>query len=153
MALLRATKAKSREGSVSDQTESHKALIRAHYEATINHFDPAKIDAQVAPDFVDHGSPGEAVRGPTGVKSQIASLHAAFPDLHVVVVDMIAEGDRVAVRSRFRGTHRGPFRGITPTGARIDVTGTFFWAIERGRIKERWGLLDTQCLLRQLGVP
>lgn len=138
---------------MSDLTDANKALIRAHYEATINRFDPARIDQQVAPDFIDHGSPGETVRGPKGIKSQIASLHAAFPDLQVTIMDMVAEGDRVAVRSRFQGTHKGPFRGIAATGATIDFTGTFFWGIEQGRIKERWGLLDTQCLMRQLGVP
>ncbi|TDP44393.1 ester cyclase [Zavarzinia compransoris] len=135
--------------------ERLKAIIRDHYDCSINRYDAAAIDAQVAPDFVDHSSPGEAVRGPKGVKSQIAGLHAAFPDLKVEIVDMVAEDDRVAVRSRFFGTHRGPFRGIAPTGSRVEVTGTFFWKLEAdsGRIKERWGLFDAAALMRQLGVP
>lgn len=134
-------------------SQSLKALIRAHYQATINGYDPEAIDAQVAPDFVDHASPGEAVRGPRGLKAQIAGLHAAFPDLQVKILDMVAEDDRVAVRSRFRGTHRGTFRGILPTGVRIDVTGTFIWKVEEtsGRIKERWGMLDQPSLMRQIG--
>lgn len=135
--------------------ESLKAIIRAHYDATINRFDPIAIDRQVAQDFIDHTSAGEQVRGPKGVKSQIAGLHAAFPDLQVEIMDMVAEDDLVAVRSRFCGTHRGPFRGIAPTGRGVEVTGTFFWKVETasGRIKERWGLLDAASLMRQLGVP
>lgn len=135
--------------------ESLKALIRAHYDASINCYDPAAIDAQVAPDFVDHGAPGGAVRGPRGLKSQIAGLHAAFPDLHVRILGLVAECDMVAVRSRFRGTHRGTFRGVLPTGARIDVAANHFWRVEpgSGRLRERWGSLDQPCLMRQIGVP
>ncbi|MFA5121940.1 ester cyclase [Zavarzinia sp.] len=135
------------------EAEAMKALIRAHYDATINRFDPRAIDDQVAPDFIDHESPGECVRGPKGVKSQVAGLHAAFPDLAVEIVDMVAEENLVAVRGRFTGTHRGHFRGIAPTGVRVQVTGTFFWSVVGDRIKERWGALDAQALLRQLGVP
>ena len=79
----------------------NKALVRAHYEATVNAFDEAAIDQQVADEFVDHAA-GEKL-GPDGVKRHIRGLQAGFPELRVPIEDMIAEGDRVAVRATWRG--------------------------------------------------
>ncbi len=90
--------------------EENKALVRAHYEATVNHYNEAAIDQQVADEFFDHAA-GERL-GPEGVKKHILGLQAVFPDLRVTIEDIVAEGDRVAVRATWRGTHKGDFRGV-----------------------------------------
>ena len=130
-----------------NQSEANKALIRAHYDATTNSFKPSVIDRQVGADFVDHGS--DAI-GPDGVKAHIKALRAAFPDLHVTIDDIVAENDLVAVRATWRGTHQGEFRGVPPIGRRIEFSGMVFWRIAGGMIRERWGLIDTAALMRQL---
>src|SRR5262249_437867 len=91
-------------GTAMNQSEANKALIREHYDATTNAFKPAAIDRQIAADFVDHGNPG--IVGPEGVKTHIKALRAAFPDLSVTIEDIVAEGDLVAVRGTWRGTHQ-----------------------------------------------
>jgi predicted ester cyclase len=59
-----------------------------------------------------------------------ADYREAFPDLRVTVEDPIAEGDRVAARLRFRGTHLGELDGIAPTGRRVDCTGIVISRVE-----------------------
>jgi len=131
-----------------NQTEANKALIRAHYDSTANAYKPSVIDRQVAPDFVDHGHPD--LNGPECVKVQTRALRAAFPDLAVTIHDLIAEDDIVAVRSTWRGTHQGTFRGVPPIGRRIELTGLAFWRIAGGQIRESWSLIDLPMLMRQL---
>jgi steroid delta-isomerase-like uncharacterized protein len=131
-----------------NQSEANKALIREHYDATINAFRPAAIDRQIAADFVDHGSPESC--GPEGVKAHIKALRIAFPDLSVTIEDMVAEGDLVAVRGTWRGTHQGEFRGVPAIGRKVEFGGMVFWRVAGGQIRERWGLIDTPSLMRQL---
>lgn len=131
-----------------NQTEANKALIRAHYDSAANSYRPSVIDRQVAPDFVDHCQPGQS--GPDCVKAQTRTLRAAFPDLTVTIEDLVAEGDLVAVRGTWRGTHQGEFRGVPPIGRRIELSGMAFWRIAGGQIRESWSLIDLPTLMRQL---
>src|SRR5258705_8380550 len=87
---------------MSSESEANKALIRAHYQATTNDFDPAAIDRQVGEDFYDHAA-GMRM-GPEGGKQHLKALHAGFPDLAVTIEEMVAEGPIVAVRATWRGT-------------------------------------------------
>jgi steroid delta-isomerase-like uncharacterized protein len=131
-----------------NQTEANKALIRAHYESAANAYRPSVIDRQVAANFVDHGHPG--LTGPESVKAQARALRVAFPDLTVTIEDLAAEGDLVAVRGTWRGTHQGPFRGVPPIGRRVEVTCMAFWRVTGGQIRESWSLIDLPALMRQL---
>ena len=131
-----------------NQSEANKALIRAHYDSTGNAYRPSVIDRQVAADFVDHAQPG--IGGPEGVKAQSRSLRAAFPDLTVTFEDLVAEGDLVAVRATWRGTHQGSFRGVPPIGRLIDLCCMAFWRVAGGQIRESWNLIDLPTLMRQL---
>ncbi|WP_194164680.1 ester cyclase [Microvirga thermotolerans] len=131
---------------MSSTLERNKDLVRAHYEATANNFDPVAIDAQVGDDFFDHAA--GARLGPEGVKQHIQGLKKVFPDLHVVIEDMVAEGDRVAVRARWRGTHKADFRGIPASHKPVEFTGMVFWRIADGKIRERWASVDVLGALR-----
>jgi steroid delta-isomerase-like uncharacterized protein len=131
-----------------NQSEVNKALIRAHYEATINAYKAGAIDQQVAGDFVDHGDP--TITGPEGVKAHVRALRTAFPDLKVTIEDIVAEGDLVAVRGTWRGTHQGEFCGLPGIGRKVEFLGMVFWRVSGGKIRERWGLIDMPALMRQL---
>lgn len=77
---------------------------------------------------------------------------AAFPDANWTIEDMVAEGDRVAYRVTCRGTHRGEFMGIAPTGNKIETTNTGIERIAGGKLAEWWGTTDTLRMMQQLGV-
>jgi steroid delta-isomerase-like uncharacterized protein len=127
-----------------------KALVEAHYDAGVNHQDLSRIDDQLTDDFVDHSMPPGTPKGPAPVKAWLAQLKTAFPDLHVVTDDVVAERDRVAVRATWTGTHSAQFLGVPATGRTITFSGAVFWRIAGERIAERWAFLDTPSLMRQL---
>ncbi len=127
-----------------------KTLIRAHYDAVINWFEPEAIRRHIADDYFDHeqGRPMSA----DDVIAHAQHLHATFADLSVVLDAIVAEGNRVAVRATWRGTHIGPFRGLAPTGKRFSVSGMVFWRIRDGRIAERWAQVDFAALAAQVAA-
>jgi steroid delta-isomerase-like uncharacterized protein len=84
------------------------------------------------------------------VKAHIKGLRTAFPDLNVSIEDIVAEGDLVAVRGTWRGTHQGEFRGVPAIGRKVEFSGMVFWRVAGGQIRERWGLVDVPTLMRQL---
>jgi len=89
---------------------------------------------------------------PNGVKGAMTEFFTAFPDSRMPVDDIIAEGDRVAIRHTFRGTHQAPFQGIPATGRSVVVTGITTLRVKNGKVVEGWLHADMFGLLQQLGV-
>jgi predicted ester cyclase len=75
-------------------------------------------------------------------KEAFSEVRQAFPDVHVTVEDAIAEDDRVAARVVMRGTHRGEFQSISPTGKRVEVRAIDMLRVKNGKIVEHWGHAD-----------
>lgn len=114
------------------------------------------IDQLVAPDAQTHdpAQPASlrALRGPQVVRSTVEMYRAAFPDVRFVVDEVIEGGDKVALRWHAEGTHRGELQGLTPTGARVSVTGISIDHWRDGKIVESWNEWDNLGLARQLGA-
>ena len=132
--------------------EQNKAAARRFLEET-DRGNLDVIDELVSPDAVDHNPfPGQAP-GAEGVRQVFAMLKAAFPDMSQSIQDMVAEGDRVAIRSTLHGTHRGEFLGIPATGKQVALPGIDIIRFdEEGKMIEHWGLFDVPLLMQQLGV-
>lgn len=112
-------------------------------------------DELYAPDYVDHASRGPepgTVVGPDGIKNAVRMFRAAFPDLTYKVEEVMAERDLVMARFSARGTHRGAFLGVEPSGREISYTGTDINRITDRRIVESWVHYDALGLLEQLGL-
>ena len=132
-----------------------KDFIRGYYEeCNAIKGNPAKLDAMVdaffAPDFVGHAPSGDT--NFEKHKQHRAALYTAFPDLNWIIEDMIAEGDKVAVRFRASGIQKGAFQGIPPTERQIIMTGDAIYRIAGGKLIEDWAFMDTLSVMRQLGV-
>ena len=104
-------------------TEQNKALVRRFYEEVFNKKNLASLDEFVDPQIVEHDLPPGLPAGSEGTRQFIGMYLAAIPDLHLTAHDMIAEGDRVAARITYGGTHRGELMGIPTTGKQATVTG------------------------------
>lgn len=131
--------------------EENKRLARRYPEAVATEGNIDLVDTICAEDVVERGPLGER-RGREALKEQSEYIHAAFPDVSVTIEDVVAEGDTVAQRLTFRGTHKGEFMGIEPTDNLVEIANTLFTRIEDGQIVERWLLIDSLGLLQQLGV-
>jgi steroid delta-isomerase-like uncharacterized protein len=110
------------------------------------------IDEVTQPDAVIRTPVPLDVTGAEALKRVWTTLFRAFPDLHLTVEDLIAEGDRLACRNTVTGTHRGEYMGIEPTGKLISYDEIFMFRFENGRIAETWGVVDVFSQMKQLGV-
>jgi steroid delta-isomerase-like uncharacterized protein len=136
--------------STVSTTEANVATFRRAIEEGWNRGNLAAIDELFAPDFVEHQA--GIAPGRDGVKRSIRSLRAAFPDLHLVVEDAIADGDRVWLRLHATGTHDGPFMGMPGTGRPFEITVIDIARVVDGRLVEHWGVADRLSLVQQLGL-
>ena len=129
----------------------HAATMRKTYER-INAGDIAGFGDLVADDFVEHqGMP--AVPTKEGTLEFFRLLLAAFPDWHMAVEDLIANGDKAVARVTVTGTHKGEFMGVSPTGTRVDVQLIDIMRFDgAGLVREHWGVADMLSLMQQLGV-
>src|ERR1700744_3100551 len=87
-------------------------------------------------------------------RAEAEQLHSvlvgAFPDLRITVEDTVAGDGKVAARMTFRGTHRGPFRGLEPTGRPVEFSSIRIYRIEDGKVVQTWAEVDALGLLGQL---
>jgi steroid delta-isomerase-like uncharacterized protein len=110
------------------------------------------IDEFVEPDAQIRTELPVDARGAQLLKEVFGRLIRAFPDLHITVEDLIAEGDKVVSRNTVTGTHQGEYMGIPPTGKSITYNEIFIMRFAGGRIAETWGVVDVLSQMRQLGA-
>jgi steroid delta-isomerase-like uncharacterized protein len=130
----------------------YKQLAQRWFSEVMNEGNEDVIDELCAENFVDHDPlPGT---GPDrqGLHDFVKLIRSAFPDLETTVDEMIVEGDRIAVRSTFRGTHEGDFMGIAATGKKVEVSNYDFVRFENDQAAEHWGTIDSAALMEQLGA-
>lgn len=130
--------------------EQNKELVRRFIEDVNARRDEASAETYLAPGFVDHGTPDPRLIGPAGWRALRGPIFRAFNPMVIEIENLLAEGDRVAVRFRLRATHTGPLMGIPATGKEVTLTGIDINRLENGQIVERWGNEDVFGLLQQL---
>jgi predicted SnoaL-like aldol condensation-catalyzing enzyme len=117
--------------------EEMKQFVSNHFEEFVNRKNIAIGDVNFAPEFVDHGAdvPPGTPPGPEGAKQYVGSALQKFPDMHVTIEDVIAEGDKVVVRNTWRATN--PSNGV-----RLQFAGIVIWRIAHRQLVERWAYLE-----------
>ena len=137
------------------QATSNIATFRRFHDA-INSGDAeliAKtIDEVVEPDVLFHAPVPVDATGAQALKHVWAVLLRAYPDVHVAMEDLIAEGDKVIARNTVTGTHQGQYMGLPPTGKSVTYTEIFILRFAAGRIAEIWGVVDVLSQMKQLGL-
>jgi len=122
-------------------TEENKTTVRRLFEDGYNKM---KIEA-----IAECYAPGKYTEG---MKQFVSRLFAAFPDYHVVIEDLLAEGDKVAVQWRAQGAHQGVWRGLAPTGKTFNIIGMDIVQLANGKIIAEVGIYEELNMLQHLGV-
>jgi steroid delta-isomerase-like uncharacterized protein len=133
----------------------NKALVRRWFEEVWNKGRVEAIDELFAPDGIAHGlagADGAPLRGPEGFKPFFHAFKGAFPDIEVVVEDVIAEGDKVAARCTVRAKHQGHTLGFAATQRPIEIDGICIARWRDGQIVEAWNNFDFMTMYQQLGI-
>ena len=122
---------------MSDRNSKNKILMRRIYEEMWNAGNSALAT--------------EIFAQPEGVERFVNQFLASFPDLQHTIVEMIEEGDQVAVRFLAHGTHAGQWLQFAPTGRFIEYTGLTLARISEDKITEHYTWWDKASLMEQLG--
>jgi predicted ester cyclase len=133
-------------------TEANKAIVRRLVEEGINGSNESVFLELLSPDVVDHQAQPGLPPGRAGWNLYRKLFRAAFPDGRWEIVGIVAEGDLVAARAAFTGTHQGEFFGIPATGRQVTVSAIYICRLAGGKIVERWANSDELGMLRQLGA-
>ena len=132
--------------------EQNKDLARRWLDEVWGKGSAATVDELAAADFVWHWAPPGVAGDREGYKQFLRMDFEAFADVSTATEDIVAEGDKVASRWTWRGTHKGEFMGVAPTGKQIALTGICINRIADGKIVEEWGEMDMLGLMQQLGA-
>jgi predicted ester cyclase len=119
--------------------EVNKTLSNRVAQA-ISEGDVEALDELMAPELAEE------------VKRDVAEIRRAFPDYGGTNVEQIAEGEKVANRFVFLGTHLGEFEGVAPTGKRVEFVGHSIDRVVEGKIVESWVEVDILGVMEQLGA-
>jgi steroid delta-isomerase-like uncharacterized protein len=132
--------------------QDNPTVVRRFVEEVINQGRMESAAQFVHEDVVEQVPlPGQGP-GLEGLKDVLRQMRTAFPDLHFSLTEQIAEGERVASRFEWTGTHKQPFMGVPATGRQVRVWGVVIDRLEGGRIKDTRIIMDTLGLMMQLGV-
>jgi predicted ester cyclase len=140
-------------------SEANKELARRHFEEIFNRKNLSICDEIMAEDFVEHGvapfaqtAPGR-VNGPQAMRATAEWLLAQFPDLHMTIEAIIAEGDTVAVRILSEGTNLGSINGVVPpAGKRFSAHQSHWFRVADDKLVEHWATREDLLAMLQLGI-
>ncbi len=136
-------------------SEANKQILQRWFDEVWNNGRADAIDEMLAAEGIVHGltdDPENPLRGPAAFRPFHTTFREAFPNIGVVVEDMVAEGDKVAARCSVRGKHQGDSLGFAATQASVEFTGIAIVRIENGRIVEAWNNFDFMRMYRQVGA-
>ena len=130
-------------------SESNKTIVQQFWDL-YNQGAWDQLDSLVSEGYIHHNNASQLSL--EQFKRGAAWFRAGMPDFHVVIEDMVAEADKVAVRLVGHGTHLGSFFGETPTAKPVVVYGVFIYRMQDNRIVEDWETMDEHHFREQLGL-
>lgn len=131
--------------------EDNKRIVRRVIDEIFVKGNVDAVDELAARDFVPHSWPG-VKPGTETLKQAVKRVSAGLADVAMDVEDMVAEGDRVAVRLTSHATHRGNFMGMPASGRSYTVSETHIFRLRDGKVIEHWRDMDMLSLMQQLGA-
>ena len=132
--------------------DKNKQIVRRYIEEVVNTGDIKKLDEFVSPDYIETLDPDKKKIGVEGAKQHVAGVRQTFPDLHLTVDKQIAEGDWVVSCITARGTHRGEWIGMKPTGKKVEITAVNVDKIVNGKMVEHGGAANMLEVLLGIGA-
>lgn len=130
---------------------TNEQLFRILIEEGFSKGDISVFDKYTSPDFIEHQY-GMTPQNVEGVKKSIRYLHHAFSDFSLIIEDIVIHDDKVWGRMTGRGTQKGQFGPMPPTGKQIEITVIDIMRFKDGKLIEHWGVPDRLAAMEQLGM-
>ena len=137
----------------NSKADANKARMQQFYDEVFNAHSIAALDSFCTPDFVDHNpDPPHTGQGMEDLRATFTGFFTGFPDIHVTVNFMIAQGDTVAAYVTMTGTNSGVMGNMPATNKQVSINGIDIVSMKDGRAVERWGIFDNVKMMQQLGM-
>jgi len=146
--VLASFRASAAETACDNEAIAVGSALLDGYVAAVNAHDTRTFPELFTESYVQHSG-----RSPSGLAAQIAlfqNLFVVTPDHYMQVEDRIIAGDKVVARTTHTATHKGTFRGFSPTGKRFSYRTIDIWRVENRKLAEHWDISDAEEVLRQL---
>lgn len=121
-------------------TIENKEIVRRYFDERWNHHNLDICDELLAPSDIDDA------------KEFVRSIHATFGNMRLTILDLLAEGNEVAIHWRLEGTHQGDYKGVAATGKPVMYQGIALLRVEDGKIVDDIAYWDNLSILQQLGA-
>jgi steroid delta-isomerase-like uncharacterized protein len=131
--------------------DENKALVRRFVDEIFVQGRAETIDELLADDFVAHTWPSTG-HPKDDLKNAAERAHGALTNPRFTIDDMIAEGDRVAVRLTTGATQTGSFMGMPPSGKSYEISEIHIFRLRNGKVIEHWHQFDQMGMMKQLGA-
>ena len=131
--------------------EANKQIVRRFIDEIFLKGDFDAVDELLTDDFTPH-TWGPTPPGRDGLKEAIERVSKGISEPAMTIDDIIAEGDRVAVRLTSSATHTGDFMGMPATGKRYEIGEIHIFRLRDGRVSEHWHQADFTGMMKQLGA-
>lgn len=131
-------------------TATNKAIVRRYLEEVFNQGRHDLVGEFLADDFELHFS--GLAPGLEAVQQWYGTMSTAFPDGQLTIDDLVAEGDKVVVRTTLNGTQQGEMQGIPATGRSVSSPSITIFRLANGKLAEGWIVADNLGFMQQLGV-
>lgn len=126
---------------------TNKEVVKQFFEI-YNNQDYEAAYQYIAPNYIDHGLP--QVRSVEDAIKILKATHKVFPDIKVVIDDLIEEDDKVVFRGHFTGTHLGEFVSMAPSGVKVEFEALEIFKVENQKITESWGCWPMHTIINQI---
>ena len=132
--------------------DRNKQVVERIWDDLVNGQRPESLEELVSRDFVDHAPLPGLPCDLEGLRQRLQILHRAFPDFHSIILDLVAENDKVVAFVLSEGTHRDDFAGVPATGRHFAMQEIQILRIVGGKMVEHWQVADLFGMLVQLGL-
>jgi len=132
--------------------EENKVLVRHLFKEVWNKANLNIVDELCATNFTFSYAPSGISNDLEGYKQTGIIFTSGISDVEATLEDVVAEGDKVAVRYKVSCKHTGEFMGVPPTGKQLEIVGFSIFRIEGNKIVEEWGEMDMMGLMQQIGA-
>ncbi len=130
----------------------NERVVEAFLQDVINEHNGGHAINYLNPDMQWSGGTVGTVTGSANVAGLFASVVAAFPDAHITINDIFAQGDQVVVRVVVSGTQEGPILGIPASGRFVQWDGVDVYRLSDGKISNIWAGDDWTAILNDTGT-
>lgn len=133
-------------------TDQNKLVVRRFIEEVVNTGNVDRLAEFISPEFVEVYLGTRHPSGLEGARKHLLDVRQTYPDLHLTIDRQIAEEDWVVTQVTARGTHRGSWLGMKPTGKGVEITGVNVDRVVGGRIVEHGGAANSLEALLGIGA-